>query len=977
MDDYIRDFDVFEVQTLEAETIGHLKEIFNNHSSVSSFRIFHSNIRSVQKNFSGLEAVVGQFEDYFFDLIVLTETWQIKNIDLFNLHNYTKFYSDGDVNQNDGVLVYVRSDLNFNFKIETIAEVRCIEINIKSGDKYTRVTSIYRPHTISVANFNTELSEYLGKVSTNQVDIIIGDINIDILKESDAEVQDYLNIMYTNGFKSLVNKPTRVEKDTNSCIDHIFLRSQCLRVESPLPVILHSKITDHFPTILGLPFKANSPKQNIEKKQFINYRKLRYLLQQTDLDSLLESDDVDYIANYLVNTITSTTENCTFVKTVKTRNGGNKWITLGLINSMEVRDKLYKKYKRNKDEGLYSRYKEYRNMITKLTRELKQMYYRDIIDKNKNNSKKIWAAVNNYSNKQTKVSGELREIKHCDKIITDKRIIAETFNSYYATIGEKMANNILTNRTKSVKRDEMSHSKDSIFLVPVTEREVVNIVTSLKQNSAPGHDNISTKVLKEAVNELAGPLSHLINTIFVTGRCPAHFKVAMVTPIFKGGDRREISNYRPISIISNICKIFEKAFKERLVNFITKHNTLSSLQFGFRNNISTNDAIGFLTGKIYSSLETGKPCAGVFLDLAKAFDTVCHKRLLSRLYSCGVRGLAYSVLKEYLEGRKQRVKIGKIVSAYQNINYGIPQGTVLGPVLFIVYINSLLSLETFGKIFSFADDTVLFVEGNDWEDVECKIKSDIVQIIRWLDNSLLTINLQKTVCLPFCNYKDSLPANGEIIIHLPFRIDPWKLKYSLQTKYLGIYIDCNLRWNIQTEYLAKKMRSLFFMFKQLTYILDEKTLRTFYFALVQSHLEYGIVGWGGAYNAHLTSADVAQKTILKIMHKLPYRYPTNSLFNTANVLSLRKLFYKKSILYCNRHNLLSKSVTHVYPTRFRVQDNLMLPKIQKTIGKRCFKYVGQKVFNSIPQELKHRINQMNFKKLISSWLQENELDVFK
>lgn len=357
------------------------------------------------------------------------------------------------------------------------------------------------------------------------------------------------------------------------------------------------------------------------------------------------------------------------------------------------------------------------------------------------------------------------------------------------------------------------------------------------------------------------------------------------------------------------------------------------MQFGFQKNKSTNDAIALLSRTIRSALDSSRPCAAVFIDLAKAFDTVDRRMLLSKLENTGIRGPALSLLCSYLDDRLQGVQIGNDISSYQNIEYGVPQGTVLGPILFIIYLNHLLTQKVSGILISFADDTVLCVEGDSWKEVESRIVESLQKIVNWLDVNLLTINLDKTQYLPFSNNSGGSPLNNVIHITLPFRhLNSWPISSAKYVNYLGVIIDSHIKWNYHIERVTKKIRSLLYLFKQIKNILDLNSLRMVYFALIQSHLIYGIVGWGGAYENTLKPLEITQKRIVKIMYGLNVRFSTEHLFKYSSILSVRNMYYRAALLQLIKSKSFSYPTDVTYQTRFQTNENTVLQRMQRVIG---------------------------------------------
>lgn len=267
----------------------------------------------------------------------------------------------------------------------------------------------------------------------------------------------------------------------------------------------------------------------------------------------------------------------------------------------------------------------------------------------------------------------------------------------------------------------------------------------MKSDSAPGWDNIPTSLLKSGEKIIVPVISHLANLCFEQGVFPSAFKLALITPVHKGGDKTDPSNYRPISVLLSISKILEKLINRRLVNYLTKLNILSTSQFGFRQGLSTEDAVMALTSVVIDKVDNRNKCLAVFLDLKKAFDTVSIPILLSRFENIGISGSALQLLTQYANERKQRVKIGEYTSQEETISFGVPQGSVLGPTMFLLYINSLCNMKLDkGHIFSYANDTAIVFEGKTWDDVRKSTENGLMSVKNWLDSNLLTLSLVKT-----------------------------------------------------------------------------------------------------------------------------------------------------------------------------------------------------------------------------------------
>lgn len=546
--------------------------------------------------------------------------------------------------------------------------------------------------------------------------------------------------------------------------------------------------------------------------------------------------------------------------------------------------------------------------IYQTVKALKNNYYKGKFYRNYKNNKETWDTVKelcNIKNKRVNASPLLN-------LATSPNESLDTVNQYFTTIGEKLAADILMRTkmsdSKLVQNTYPSENCGSMCLFPTDFIEIDKIILNLKNNSAPGIDSIPTKILKNSHAVLCTMIAHLCNLSFSTGSFPAIFKKAVVVPIYKGGGVDSVSNYRPISLLSTISKIIEKAFNTRLIKYLECRNILADTQYGFRNGRNTEDAVSKLSELVSKALDKGERCVGIFLDLKIAFDTVSIPLLLSKLENMGIRGPALEWLADYLTGRSQVVRVGDVFSSSSTVTYGIPQGSTLGPTLFLAYVNDLCNIKLDnGSVLAFADDTALIFKNKTWPLVEISAENGLRKVIKWLDDNLLTINVQKTKYICFRISGATNPPTDFIIrAHSAF-CDPetsCDCEFLLQTeniKYLGIIVDKNLNWHPQILALSKRIRKLLPIFRHLRDAADPKLIIRIYYALCQSLLTYCVTVWGGAATSYLLTLERAQRALIKVMFFKPRRYPTKKLYEETQLLTVRQLFIYNSVLRYHQH----------------------------------------------------------------------------
>ena len=377
-----------------------------------------------------------------------------------------------------------------------------------------------------------------------------------------------------------------------------------------------------------------------------------------------------------------------------------------------------------------------------------------------------------------------------DKLSTNAIEMCEHFNEFFINVGPTLSKNIPLQ--DSGASDFIERLEHTLYLFPTDIQEMETIIKNLN-NSSAGWDDISPSVLKYIAPYITKALVNLINLSFQEGLFPDELKIARVIPLYKNDDPMIFSNYRPVSILTAISKIYEKIMYNRLVSFLSKWKLLYQYQFGFRQHHSTYMALTILMDKLISALKEGKFVLGLFLDFSKAFDTINHI-LFDKLDLLGIRGTTLCLFKSYLTNRYQYVEYNNEKSSKRKIVCGVPQGSILGPLLFLIYINDLPKVSN--KVFPlmFADDSNIFIERNNILTMQNELNMEMIKISSWLKANKLSLNINKT---HFMLFKGKNKIKDEIII----KIDHTQIKQTQCTKFLDVQIDDKITWKNHIIYI--------------------------------------------------------------------------------------------------------------------------------------------------------------------------------
>ena len=793
------------------------------------------------------------------EAIILTETWLTENDPLtkLNIDGYQPIESKPRKcmkRRSGGVAFYFKKGIQY-FPIDFQTHIECSVYRVLLDNSNSKIFCvIYRPPSLKLHQFFSELEKLLHFLkSLNEESMIFGDFNIDMLK-NEKDKNDYVNLLLAYGFKVQNLLPTRVTPTSKTCIDHI-ITTKDQKTET-----LETTISDHFAVTAEITLKVDKNKQiapvnkkirnlnNIKGEKALNF--LFYLDQQ--FRKIPENLNADLYMDALSKTIVKCVDKYAPEKCLPLSDNthSSSWITNKIKNAIGKRDRLFKQWIENPTEENRLVYKKSRNNVTRLIRQEQREDNFRKLGKNPT-PKQIYKTL------KTKKS-ENEDLKQLPEL--------EKLNDFFASVGPSLANNIKSSHCVWKIEKVLS----SMVLHPTNEHEISKILRQMKNKKSTGYDGISNEILKCCSPVVEHYLAKVINKCFNEEIIPDCLKKTKVLPLHKKGDKSNPGNYRPISLLSPLSKVIEKVLLRRMMKFCVKHKILSSTQFGFRPKMSCVHAIATVTEYIRNEIDkksTGQAC---FIDLSKAFDTIDHKILLKKLEAYGFRGKVLKLLENYLQNRLQYININGMSSSEKSIKCGIPQGSVLGPFLFLLYVNDLSTTCSESKVTMFADDTTVINAG---KRIDTLVREDIKTMTKWFDSNKLTINAEKCEAIHFGR------GRPEAIV-----IKDKTLDYKSSCKYLGLQIDPRLSFKDHIDKVVKKLNKFCGLIYHVRHLYPRKCLLMFYNSFAKSVITYGLLIYGSAAKTNLAKIDSAQRRIFR------------AIFFKKNTIQCRKFCRKTKLI---------------------------------------------------------------------------------
>ena len=542
------------------------------------------------------------------------------------------------------------------------------------------------------------------------------------------------------------------------------------------------------------------------------------------------------------------------------------------------------------------------------------------------------------------------------EIITNQKKVANKFNTYYVNVAKKLVD--MLGKTTTKYQDYLKNpNKHSIFLNEIEPDEVLTILKRIDIKKATDVFGISPKLVKIAATSIYINLTKKINRSFELGQFPDKLKTAKVIPIHKAESKMITSNYRPISLLPIISKIFEKIMHARIMSFVNKENILYKKQFGFQSGKSTEHAVMDIHSKVVDALANQeKPCC-VFLDFAKAFDTVNHSILINKLNYYGIRGNSLNWLQSYLKDRQQCVQVGNSVSDFQTIQCGVPQGSVLGPLLFLLYINDIAKTSDILDFHLFVDDTGIFLSHKNLDALQSQLNKELSLVSEWLIANKLSLNVSKSNVLLF------KPKNGRNSEKIFLNINGKPIQEKEYAKYLGILIDNKLTWEYQMQHIDSKIVKGNSILAKLRHYVPKHVLHNLYNAFIQPYINYGALTWGTCANTHMEKIEKKHNKTIRIINFKYKEEQVNPLYYSSKILPVKEniKLLKGKFMWRMVHSFMPHSIQELFERHGAIHSNrendkiynkLRLPNQTTSNGLNFIVYNGTKLWNiDIPNEL--------------------------
>lgn len=918
-----------------------------------------------------IDEIKNYVENNELEILAFTEarvTEDINDVEL-QIKGYSHVRCNSENRYTGAVICYVKNYVNYEVKLnistDKVLWLLAIEVN------KCLIVIVYRSPSSSTAEFLIHFERIVEDIQalSNDNIYIVGDLNIDVGVSSFYE-DKLIKLMKNIGLSQKVKDYTRITDISKTIIDLVFTNDEEAQVE----VRRTPKITDH--DIISLSVTKSSQMNNLNKETY--YYKFRDLkkINETNIVQILSgkkwlNGEIDHMLDVFNNNIISAVDELAPIQTRKSKKLMNKWFDEETKLLIERRDFAYNQARLQSTEERWLVYKELRNLVTTTIRRKKKLYYENLIDQNKNNSKAMWRAIKEVLGNKGK-KNTISKIYIGNSLVTDEEQIAERFNEYFVTSIDNIVKNKKQNKTFTSNQLEIEENNLQLAnFRHIAIDDIKKIIGTLKKNNSI--DGIDKKIIEIGMPVIGKELMNIINKSIDEGKVPDKWKGSLVIPVPKVINTKKCEEHRPINMQPVSEKTMEVFIKEQILDHVKINNILIPNQSGFRDKHSCESSIQLVVSKWKELIDQGKTVLTVFIDFKRAFETIDRKKLTNKLAKYGIVGSANKWVNDYLSNRYQQTKIGEHISSKKEVNFGVPQGTVLGPLLFILYINDIVTcLDSSTIINLFADDTAITVFGSGVEEVIEKMQAELKSLEEWLSSNNLFVNTQKTKVMLFnkknCENINKIELFGN------------QLEYVVECKYLGLIIDNQLNFSKHANYVIDKVNKKINFFRRLSNNLSMYTRVTVYKSIIAPHFDYCPTILFYLNEKEKNSLQKLQNRAMRVILKTNRYVRIKDMLECLQFMSVDQRLVYMNLLFIFKmiHNLLPEYmaekisfVNDVHNYNTRNACDIYVPTVKKTSTQNSLFHKGLVIYNSLPHNIKN-INSINiFKRNISQYVKNN------
>jgi len=915
------------------------------------------------------------------DVYGLSETFLTDCIhdDLIRVYGYQTIRKDRKYGKGGGLIVYIKNQIHYKRRqdLEALADVTTTEViwvELKLPNKSLLIAQVYRPprpeQTFTRQWLNCLENSLQLAYSENKHIVVMGDVNIDLWKPHPLDTK-WLEICSTFGLVQTITEPTRVTKFSESLIDHI-----CISEDAKVlyhKVVKYS-ISDHFPVLVKLDMKNGLSTPKYIELKYRNLKKYNHESLSVDLENAVWPDCTNTNVNEATDQFTvmlTAIVNKHFPQISKRVKRVNQpgWINADILKCMKLRDG-------SKRRGKHMDYKFFRNLTTEMIREAKTAYYKDYVETNKHCPNKIANLFDELSGKRR--DNSITSLRYNNQILTGDRAIADAFNSHFSNITKQLI-------PEGKNRGSLNFSclqeyvasrvpPNSMFKIPLlTEAAVDRFLRNLDIKKASGLDGVDAKFLKLARPFITKILKDICNLSITSKIFPNSWKTAKVSPLYKKNSKDDPNNYRPISVLPILSKLLERHVADHLFEFLTSHDLLAVRQSGFRQKHSCETALHLMVDEWVGHMFQSEVIGVLYIDFCKAFDLVDHHLLLEKMKVYRFHNDSLDWFASYLSGRRQVVKINKTMSEQQSITQGVPQGSILGPLFFLLFVNDLPLQGSLEGLSLFADDATDSAHGTNVKSVECQLQVKLDSINNWCCANNMVIGIEKTKCMlmgsqqklrTFKNLDSCL--NVEVLGH--------NIEQVTDQKLLGVQIDNSLTWNEQVKKVKKTVLFKLSLLRKIRKYLPQTARITFFNYYIKPHLNYCCSIWGQTSQENLITINKLLKQAARLILDKDYSTPSAEMLH-----ELQWQTFPESVHY-HQALLVYKSLNNLAPPymkdMFHYVKDISRPNLRSAANFKLYipkthhksiRYSGPNIWNNLQPNVRTAESLSNFKRLYHTY----------